>query len=183
MNAIDPLIFHKTRVVWARKHVYINGEYSEDHGFLNVIQSCKMMDIPVITTGDVVDQEYFKSCFDEGWGATLKKQTVRTRNDFYSLAKIYVCNISHEEASISERLYDSPRDNLNMVEAMKCGCLILCSSLNKMAYSFPRDGFWVYDHHDLHDFEEKLWYAYRQDRMVQENTSWWEIDWSSKIYL
>ena len=169
MNAISPQIFRKKRVVWARQHIHVNGSYVEHYGFLRVIRTCKMMDFPVITMGDNADSAYFRRCFDEGWGATLKVQPKSLLNDLYAISKIFVCHTSHV--------------HLGMMEAMKCGCYILCSSRNEMARSFPREGFWVYDHDDQQDFEEKLWDAYHQPRMIQQNMSWWDIDWSSKIYI
>lgn len=169
MKAISPQIFRKKRVVWARKHVLVSGDYTEHCGFLKVVRTCKMMDIPALTVGKNIDQAYYRQCFDEGWGATLKEQPKSMLNELYSLSKICVCNTSHVD--------------LGMMEAMKCGCYILCSSRNEMASSFTRDGFWVYDHDSQQNFEEKLWDAYHQTRMVQQNMSWWDIDWSAKIHL
>ena len=169
MNAISPQIFRKKRVVWARQHVHVNGSYTEHYGFLKVIRACKMMDVPVIAVGTHVDQSYYRQCFDEGWGAVLKGQQKTILNELYGLSKIFICNVSHA--------------HLGMMEAMKCGCYILCSDRNEMAHSFPREGFWVYEHDNQQDFEEKLWDAYYQPRMIQQNMSWWDINWSVKIHL
>ena len=169
MNAISPQIFRKKRVVWARQHVHVNGDYTEYYGFLKAIRTCKMLDIPIITVGNNENQAYYRQCFEEGWGAILKQQSKSMLNDLYNLSKIYVCNTSHAHPG--------------MMDAMKCGCYILCSSRNEMAHSFPREGFWVYDHDNHQDFEEKLWDAYNQPRMIQQNVSWWDIDWAAKIHL
>ncbi len=167
MNAISRQIFQKTRVVWSRQHVHVNGAYTTPYGFLKVIRACKMLDIPVIVVGSHTDR--YQQCFDEGWGAILKSQSKTMLNELYNLSKIYVCIVSHV--------------SLGMMEAMKCGCYILCSSRNEMADHFTKDGFWVYDHDNQQDFEEKLWDDYHQPRMTQHYTSWWDVDWSAKIYL
>jgi hypothetical protein len=128
-----------------------------------------MLDIPAFTIGEKTDQAYYRQCFDEGWGATLGLQPKNSLNNLLNLSKIYVCNASHVSFA--------------MMEAMKCGCYILCSSRNEMAGRFKKDGFWVYDHDDQRDFEEKLWDACRQTRMVQKNKSWWDIDHNLKIII
>lgn len=169
MDAISPFVFQKTRVVWARKHVQISGKYTEKYDFLKVIRSCKMMDIPVITIGQLIDQEYYNKCFNENHGSILLNCDKKDVNDFYNFTKVYICNV--------------PEIDVGMIEAMKCGCRILCSSDNELANTFTEEGFLVYNHYDHQDFEEKLWDTYNNPRTIQQNKSWWDIDWSSKIYL
>jgi|TARA_Y100000034_G_C6690525_1_gene304042 hypothetical protein len=167
VEVVSSQIFEKLKPVRARKHVHINGNYESTSGFLRVIKACKMLTIPVLIAGNVIDHEYYQRCFSEGGGAILRQRSTSERNDLYNLSKIYVCN--------------QPILDLSMMEAMKCGCYILCSSLNPMSGEYKEDGFWVYEHHDQRDFEEKIMDAYYSE-FSQQNTSWWAIDHEIKIY-
>ena len=149
----DFFIKNKNRPVWSRKLVYANGIYSEVGGLLMVLRVCKFLELPLILSGEVEDKSYFDACFRAG-GACLKSRPSHQRNDLYNIARVFVCNSSHDMTSVTE--------------AIQCGCYVVCTSLNPLCEKYIKSGLWAYEHHNKKDFEEKLLWAYSSN-IVQRN--------------
>lgn len=128
--------------VWARKFVYVHGDYEPFYGFLRVIQTCKKYEIPNLVCGRIVDESYYQECSRLRGGALLKELPDAQRNRLFDITKVYVSNTTKFDPCIAE--------------AQEHDCYILCSSLSPLASK----KFWVFEHHNLLDFERKLLDAY-----------------------
>jgi glycosyltransferase involved in cell wall biosynthesis len=160
--AVDPIFVNKTPLS-VRNLVYMSGVYNKNKSHLALLNVCKKLNLPVVTSGGAMgkyaEPEYYSACCNFDYGEVrgwLSKEEVC---EIYNKTKVYVCCSTRETSSTC------------VCEAIACGCLVVSTDAHTANTNFRSPGYWTYDPKKEDGLEEALRTAYYSSES-QENSIW-----------